>query len=151
MAQGVPKNHPTFKPIQLMTRLTPPGTRCNVSGFGFQNVTALERPLVLQVGITTIINKTVCKQMISRLAESTICTAGGASACKGDAGGPLVCHNRLVGIVSLGSGCGQINLATAYTEIRQYYNWIKKNDGQKRVSNFWLLLVVVILRITLLK
>ena len=32
---------------------------------------------------------------------------GGIDSCQGDSGGPMVCHDKLVALVSFGSGCAR--------------------------------------------
>lgn len=47
--------------------------------------------------------------------------------CYGDSGGPVVAANKLVGIVSWGSGnCGADNKPGVYTKVPRYYEWIKE-------------------------
>jgi secreted trypsin-like serine protease len=58
-----------------------------------------------------------------------LCTGGSESACLGDSGGPLVeggseSADRLVGIVSSGSGCGVARPLVVYTEVSAYAGWI---------------------------
>lgn len=61
---------------------------------------------------------------------SRICAgAGPRDACVGDSGGPLVVpaadgEDRLVGIVSLGSGCAVDDPVVVYTRVADYAGWI---------------------------
>ena len=62
--------------------------------------------------------------------EVTICTAAApADACVGDSGGPLVAEaaegpDRLVGVLSYGSGCAVAEPRVAYTRVAPYADWI---------------------------
>jgi secreted trypsin-like serine protease len=60
---------------------------------------------------------------------SVCASAGPSDACIGDSGGPLVAEvpegeDRLVGIVSLGSGCAVPEPVVRYTRVEPYSAWI---------------------------
>ncbi|EDW46972.1 GM21056 [Drosophila sechellia] len=66
--------------------------------------------------------------------DNTICinTDGGKSSCSGDSGGPLVLHdtNRIVGIVSFGSGEGcTAGRPAGFTRVTGYLDWIRDHTG----------------------
>jgi secreted trypsin-like serine protease len=68
-------------------------------------------------------------------AGDRLCTGGGESACLGDSGGPLVeggseSADRLVGIVSSGSGCAGDDPVTVYTRVSAYAGWIADTIGR---------------------
>ena len=61
-----------------------------------------------------------------------------ASACEGDNGGPLVCHNEgmntsyLYGVVSYlntSKSCGSAENPTVYTKVADYYDWIENTTS----------------------
>ena len=62
--------------------------------------------------------------------DVTICTASTpADACVGDSGGPLIAEaaegpDRLVGVLSYGSGCAVAEPRVAYTRVAPYTGWI---------------------------
>ena len=62
--------------------------------------------------------------------DFTICTAATpAEACVGDSGGPLIAEaaegpDRLVGVLSFGSGCAVAEPRVAYTRVAPYADWI---------------------------
>lgn len=66
----------------------------------------------------------------SELDPTRICAgAGPRDACVGDSGGPLVARipdgeDRLIGIVSLGSGCAVDDPVVVYTRVADYAGWI---------------------------
>lgn len=66
----------------------------------------------------------------TELDPTRICAgAGPRDACVGDSGGPLVIPgpdaDRLIGIVSLGSGCAVADPVVVYTRVADYAPWIE--------------------------
>ena len=67
---------------------------------------------------------------LGRADDTAMCgSAGAGDACVGDSGGPLVAEvpegeDRLVGIVSLGSGCAVAQPVVRYTRVEPYAAWI---------------------------
>lgn len=66
---------------------------------------------------------------------------------QGDAGGPLVCQDRLIGLVSYGTGCGYIHLPTIFTDLRKYMDWIKENEAGHGQAKLWVLLAPVLIKL----
>ncbi|KAI8039677.1 trypsin iota [Drosophila gunungcola] len=59
--------------------------------------------------------------------EETICAANThADACTGDSGGPLVANSQLVGIVSWGYRCADVNYPGVYVDVAVLRPWIVK-------------------------
>ena len=54
------------------------------------------------------------------------CLEGGKDSCKGDGGGPVVCHGELQGIVSWGYKCGERNRPSVYTNVCKFHDWIAR-------------------------
>lgn len=59
--------------------------------------------------------------------HSLLCTAteDGQDACLGDSGGPLVCRGAIIGITSMGKGCGQPGQAAIFTKVEFYQEFIR--------------------------
>jgi secreted trypsin-like serine protease len=60
--------------------------------------------------------------------EGVLCVAGdssGQDSCQGDSGGPLTRRGMLVGLVSVGLGCGRPGVPALYTRVDRYLPWIK--------------------------
>ncbi|KAL5292020.1 CLIPA10 family protein [Megaselia abdita] len=115
------------------------GARCWTTGWGkdafgefgkYQNI--------LKEVDVPIIGHGQCQQQLrqTRLGYSYnlnpgfLCAGGeeGKDACKGDGGGPLVCERNgawnVVGVVSWGIGCGQVNVPGVYVRVAHYLDWI---------------------------
>jgi secreted trypsin-like serine protease len=84
------------------------------------------------------------RQAIVRIIDPASCAASGVSQicagagpetnCVGDSGGPLVVEaadrrDRIVGIVSEGSGCAAARPVTIYTRVSVYAPWIAATIG----------------------
>jgi secreted trypsin-like serine protease len=59
--------------------------------------------------------------------DGVLCVAGdttGQDSCQGDSGGPLTRRGVLVGLVSVGLGCGRPGVPALYTRVDRYLPWI---------------------------
>lgn len=134
-------NNPHIGSICLPDRMINfDGQRCWASGWGkdafgqtgnFQNV--------LKKVSLPVIGNALCERQLRRtklgysfhLHDGFLCAGGerGKDACKGDGGGPLVCHHgngfHLAGVVSWGVGCGQPDVPGVYVKVSEYLPWIE--------------------------
>nr|XP_036672012.1 uncharacterized protein LOC108011308 isoform X1 [Drosophila suzukii] len=117
------------------------GARCWTTGWGkdafgehgkYQNI--------LKEVDVPILSHQQCEQQLRntrlgysyKLNPGFVCAGGeeGKDACKGDGGGPLVCDRNgamhVVGVVSWGIGCGQVNVPGVYVKVSAYLPWIQQ-------------------------
>ncbi|XP_069868854.1 transmembrane protease serine 11B-like protein, partial [Dipodomys merriami] len=117
----------------------PPGEGVVVTGWGalFHDG---EYPLLLQKAPVKIIDTNVCNAKEAYngvILDTMICAGymeGNIDACQGDSGGPLVHPNSrdiwyLVGVVSWGDECGQMNKPGVYTRMTAYRHWVASKTG----------------------
>jgi secreted trypsin-like serine protease len=66
------------------------------------------------------------------IVDGEIC-AGSLSkdSCQGDSGGPLVVKGFQIGIVSMGTGCGQPSYPGIYADVSYFNNWIMQQVSLK--------------------
>lgn len=87
-------------------------------------------PTILQTVEKPLITIAQCAPLFPNVVvdDTNICTGpltGGASACSGDSGSPLVQGNELVGIFShTFIPCGQANRPSVYARVSAYISWI---------------------------
>ena len=90
----------------------------------------------LQRGSVRLVDPARCAGFGQDVDYDTVCgTADPADACVGDSGGPLVEEvpqglDRLVGLVSLGSGCAVAQPVVRYTRVDPYLAWIDETIQQ---------------------
>ncbi|CAG9795213.1 unnamed protein product [Diatraea saccharalis] len=107
----------------------PTNAEALVTGFGATAYGSVASSMLLAAQVK-IVDQTSCVQSYLRFTAITsgmICAIGSnpsRDACQGDSGGPLVYNNRLVGIVSFGEGCADINYPGVYTRVSAYESWI---------------------------
>ncbi|XP_075158862.1 trypsin eta-like [Haematobia irritans] len=108
------------------------GTKCTVSGWGItekgsysKRLRSLEAP---------VIDREVCVDTYGSdtIFDGMMCAGylrGGRDACLGDSGGPLICDNKLVGIVSFGIGCALPKYPGVYTNVSYYIEWFRNRTA----------------------
>ncbi|XP_077527183.1 kallikrein-4-like isoform X2 [Haemaphysalis longicornis] len=124
------------------------GSQCVISGWG-KNLKRGSLSSVLTKANVTILDKRTCEGLLRKtklgpsfkLDEGSMCVAGdgGAAACQGDEGGPLVCRRRsedrpvLVGLVSYGDlHCGQLGVPAVYADVAKNMEFITEATGLPR-------------------
>ncbi|KAM8801022.1 transmembrane protease serine 11A-like isoform 2-T2 [Rhynchonycteris naso] len=116
-----------------------PNSTVYITGFGARYYGG-ESQNDLQEARLKIISDDVCKQPHiygSDIRFGMFCAGyleGISDACRGDSGGPLVIKDLkdtwyLIGIVSWGDNCGQMNKPGVYTMVTYYRNWIASKTG----------------------
>ncbi|XP_075559237.1 inactive CLIP domain-containing serine protease A3-like [Dermacentor variabilis] len=121
---------------------------CVISGWG-KNLKRGSLSSVLTKANVSIVEKAPCQDALRKtklgpsfkLDEGSMCVAGegGAAACQGDDGGPLVCKRNsegrpmLVGLVSYGDlPCGQLGVPAVYADVTQNMAFITEATGLPR-------------------
>jgi secreted trypsin-like serine protease len=106
----------------------------------------LERNILKEVDVG-VVDSRVCQEALRKNVgdpqflldtRSFLCAGGeaGKGLCKGDEGAALVCQDRrserytVVGMASWGTTCGQSGFPVVFTNIANYYEWIKSVDPQ---------------------
>ncbi|MER6988737.1 serine protease [Saccharopolyspora hirsuta] len=100
-----------------------PGTVGRVYGWGKTSESG-QPSTTLQAVDVPITTDEACRGAYPNYdARSMFCAGvpeGGRDACTGDSGGPIVADNRLIGVVSYGTGCGRPNTPGVYTRLSSY-------------------------------
>jgi hypothetical protein len=126
-----------FPPIRLTgpSTILQDGDIVHIYGFGRSSEESDEMVDTLQVAQVPFISQTTCRQYYAEhlLYSDMICAGfmpqGGADACKGDSGGPMVVSIEKqiyqVGSVSWGEGCGRQDKPGVYTSTQYHFDWIQ--------------------------
>lgn len=130
LSEPIPDDHPTLKPIDLVSRKPSDSTQCQASGWGTtvseQNVS----PDILLAVNVTVVPTVTCNASDSYYGhiEPGMFCAGQADrdSCQGDSGGPLVCNGLLAGVVSHGYKCGLEGFPGIYADVAYYRSWIEQ-------------------------
>uniref|UniRef100_G3UN79 Peptidase S1 domain-containing protein n=1 Tax=Loxodonta africana TaxID=9785 RepID=G3UN79_LOXAF len=112
----------------------PRGSHCWVSGWGHTDPSHSESAFRAAPGPRTLLSTQLCSSSCmysGALTSHMLCAGyldGRADACQGDSGGPLVCPDggtwHLVGVVSWGHGCAELNYPGIYTKVAAFLDWI---------------------------
>ncbi|XP_066568226.1 granzyme K isoform X2 [Amia ocellicauda] len=104
------------------------GEKCNVTGWGMTYEHDKKISDTLQGAEVEIIDRRICNKYYNgnpTISVNMLCAAdkyGKKDTCKGDSGGPLICSNNFVGVVSGGNG----KKPGVYTQLTdKYLSWIK--------------------------
>lgn len=104
---------------------------CQAMGWGFQEENIDVTPPELFTTRLTLIDMKECirltKQFFVFEPDKMLCTLDKKSetdVCTGDSGGPLICDDYQVGIVSMGYGCARENSPNLWLRVDAYIDWI---------------------------
>ncbi|XP_037934882.1 uncharacterized protein LOC119670311 [Teleopsis dalmanni] len=118
--------------IHMVHKSPTPGTECTVVGWGrvfYRGPFAYEALYVdLYVWLPEI-----CTRRVRRFKVGLLC-AGDKNdyekdTCSADAGGPLICNNRLAGVALFDLSCGVPNYPGVFTDVSLFRDWIETNSG----------------------
>ncbi|XP_034003716.1 plasminogen-like [Trematomus bernacchii] len=105
--------------------------KCQLAGWGPVENDGSDYDDKLHVVNVTVISPKACKVQIPGLRANAICTGGKQTTdeggfCKSDAGGPLVCKGKAVGIATVDDKCSFPGSPNVYIDISKYRSWIDK-------------------------
>ncbi|KAI4829178.1 hypothetical protein KUCAC02_023239 [Chaenocephalus aceratus] len=111
--------------------------KCQVAGWGPEKNDGSDPVDQLNVVDVTVISQKACKDQIPELGANAICTGGkqtldNGGFCKSDAGGPLVCKGKAVGIATVNDNCSFPGLPNFYVDISKYRSWINACIKEKK-------------------
>lgn len=119
---------PNVQPISFaMTDEFGEGENCSVHGWGTLFWGSSYTPDNLQTVNLPITNFDHCnKTYEGNITKNQLCAhEAGKDSCSGDSGGPFVCQNVLVGIVSFGYECAVPDVPGVYTKVSAYNDFIE--------------------------
>ncbi|XP_018606973.1 granzyme K-like [Scleropages formosus] len=110
----------------------PAGTACKVTGWGVTSSESKNPSDTLQEADVYVVDRELCNCLHNNnpaILESMLCARNirtGADSCLGDSGGPLICKNNLVGMISGGGlPCGNPKKPGVYTRFTsEILSWI---------------------------
>uniref|UniRef100_H3CAT7 Vitamin K-dependent protein C n=1 Tax=Tetraodon nigroviridis TaxID=99883 RepID=H3CAT7_TETNG len=110
------------------------GTMTVVSGWGKEDLQSSKFSSALNVIKVPLVDTDVCQQTMTHNVTTNMLCAGVVGqrmdACEGDSGGPMVTLYRrtwfLLGLVSWGEGCGDLDKLGIYTKVSNYLDWINQ-------------------------
>jgi len=123
------------EPIDLNPVTPSVGTDATVVGWGVTDVTSSTVVTNLREVILPIVSNETCNAPESyngMITDNMLCAGfadGGADACFGDSGGPLMVYTdgawKLTGVVSFGQECALPDKYGVYMRITSFQNWIR--------------------------
>ncbi|KAL1402568.1 hypothetical protein pipiens_006034 [Culex pipiens pipiens] len=120
----------SVQPITLGSDNVEAGINAVATGFGRTSISDSTPASYLRYVNVQVITNEECREVFNdyhqeRLHDNTVCTRGadGSGICLGDAGGPLVANNILVGIISWGIPCG-MGMPDVYARMSAHRAWV---------------------------
>ncbi|XP_064555546.1 trypsin II-P29-like [Drosophila montana] len=130
-----------MQPIQLADAAAQPEARCHIRGW---NNSHMEYYLGQMIRLNvTLIDEGACRR-VSDLVENSLrpgmlCASNAnkdqLDGCTVDAGEPLLCDGRLVGISSWGIRCGMPQIPGVYANVTHYWHWIDNTIASYQLKN----------------
>lgn len=117
----------TIQTIQLSKRVPTGEQGVLVSGYGTTS-TGGNIADYLMITRLKLIGFKKCQQKFGKVLKGMMLCAGirGRDACQGDSGGPLTYDGKLLGIVSWGYDCADVNYPGVYASVPALRSWIVK-------------------------
>lgn len=136
-------DNPAVRPVCVpwSNNLFQPNHTCSISGWG-RTAGGKAADILLWANVSLIPD---CQHFYkTRFKPGMMCAGdldGHVDSCQGDSGGPLVCEDELGvsylwGIVSWGDKCGEPGFPGVYTQVAQYYEWIRRHTGWPLVTKY---------------
>ncbi|XP_018802646.1 PREDICTED: kallikrein-6-like [Bactrocera latifrons] len=133
IAKSFPDDNDFIKVIPLNEEIIPNGTKCRILGWGqlFYRGPYAAAPIN---AVLTVFSYDYCQQFYPDVFDETMICAGKTdpwdlNACRGDAGGPLICGDFVAAVVSWSSYCGEIRKPTLFTSVYHHLAWIRKTGA----------------------
>ncbi|XP_064087574.1 proclotting enzyme-like [Macrobrachium nipponense] len=109
------------------------GENATVTGWGTLQYQGAKSHVLMEVDVPIV----ECQNypvIADDVTNNMICAyEQGRDSCQGDSGGPLQLQldgkYYLIGLVSFGHGCGDLDSPGVYTKVTNYINWIESNTG----------------------
>ncbi|XP_055844781.1 serine protease SP24D-like [Episyrphus balteatus] len=124
-----------IKPIQLADKsdVVTPGKSVAIAGWG-RTETSGANAYKLQQSDATVLSASQCEDEIGYGYASCICVQNkpGSGACNGDAGGPAVYDDQLVGVGNFVIGACGTKYPDVYARVSHYYSWIISIIGSQQ-------------------
>ncbi|MCP2260756.1 Trypsin [Streptoalloteichus tenebrarius] len=101
------------------------GRRGVILGWGRTSEGGDASPRQLMGAVVPVLSDRMCEKAYGKeyVPERMMCAgyeSGGIDACQGDSGGPLVVDDRVVGIISWGTGCARPGKPGVYAKVLSY-------------------------------
>ncbi|KAH9164830.1 hypothetical protein AeNC1_018621, partial [Aphanomyces euteiches] len=122
----------TIQPVKVSFETVGVGVDTWVRGWGTTSSGGIKSPVLKELKIKTWDNADAAKALSPSEMDETMLAAGGVEgedSCQGDSGGPLTIEDaagvRLVGTVSWGDGCAQLNKPGVYARLSSARSFIE--------------------------
>ncbi|XP_063983180.1 transmembrane protease serine 9-like [Diachasmimorpha longicaudata] len=116
--------------IQLSKSTPPAWSQVTVAGWGKYGPSGRSIPQTQQTADFVAIPRAKCRRSYGwKIDENHICIKAnqGVGVCFGDSGGPLISHDRLVGVASfIGGKCGYSGRPDVFASVPHHFEWINK-------------------------